>query len=75
MFIHILEIWAVQHPSAWKFLKFSTVNLVFGYIGNLFLVVFFDRVLNLWYGYGMFLGALIIHLIKYALNDAWTWGR
>lgn len=55
--------------------KVFKVNLIFGYMGNLVLVVCFDRLLNLWYGYGMLLGATIIHLIKYALNDKWTWGR
>lgn len=71
----LIRIWYYLNEGvANRFVKYSFIAFLFGYVANLSLIYFFERFFNVWWGLGMFFSALIIHFLKFLLNEHWTWG-
>jgi putative flippase GtrA len=63
------------HPTIQQYIKFSLVALVFGYLLNIPLVIFFTELFHLWYGLSIFLAAFIINTFKFLWNKLWVFRR
>lgn len=75
MGLDLIRIWYYLNEGVVnRFAKYSLVAFFFGYLANLTLIYLFERFLNVWWGYGMFISALLIHFLKFLFNERWTWG-
>jgi len=75
MGVDLMRIWYYMNEGVVKrFAKYSLIAFLFGYLANLSLIYLFERFFSLWWGYGMFISALMIHFLKFLFNEHWTWG-